>query len=133
MIQVQPTPEQADRSDWTGIDHVQSAIPVGGEDVARRFYSDVLGLPEVARPPMLARRGGCWFAAGGVQLHLGADDDFRPARKAHPTLRRRRLDEFVERHDLDITWAVDVPGVRRGHVADPFGNRIELIEATDDP
>ena len=68
------------------IDHVQLAMPPGGEQAARDFYSGVLGLPEVPKPPVLAARGGCWFERDGVRLHLGVEEDFRPARKAHPAL-----------------------------------------------
>src|SRR5512139_3095570 len=69
-----------------GIEHVQLAMPAGGEDIARAFYSDLLGLPERTKPPHLAVRGGCWFEAPGIKLHLGVEADFRPARKAHPAL-----------------------------------------------
>ena len=85
---------------WTasvGIDHVQLAMPAGQEDVARRFYTGVLGIPEVPKPPVLAARGGCWFEAGAVRVHLGVEDDFRPARKAHPALVVADLRSFVER------------------------------------
>jgi catechol 2,3-dioxygenase-like lactoylglutathione lyase family enzyme len=111
-----------------GIDHVQLAMPVGAEDVARSFYAGVLGLRELPKPPALAVRGGCWFGAGTVQLHLGADPEFRPARKAHPALLVRELDAFVDRTGLSVRWDDEIEGVHRCHVDDPFGNRIELIE-----
>ena len=112
-----------------GIDHVQLAMPVGQEDVARAFYAGVLGIPEVPKPPGPAARGGCWFEAGPVRVHLGVEADFRPARKAHPALVVTDLAAFVARAGLAIVWADDIPGVVRGHVADPFGNRIELVDA----
>ena len=103
-------------------------MPAGQEDVARRFYTGVLGIPEVPKPPILAARGGCWFEAGAVRVHLGVEDDFRPARKAHPALVVADLRSFVERTGVDITWAHDIPDAVRGHIADPFGNRIELVD-----
>lgn len=114
------------------IDHVQLAIPRGGEDAARGFYAAKLGIPEVPKPSLLAARGGCWFETGDVRIHVGVEDDFRPARKAHPALRVRGLAALVERAGLDIAWSGEIPGVLRGHVDDPFGNRIELIDAGDD-
>ena len=115
---------------FTSIDHVQLAMPVGGEDTARRFYRDLLGMVELAKPPELAKRGGCWFESGNVQIHLGVEKDFRPAKKAHPALRCRDyagLIEQLRRLGVEINEPGDIPGVRRCHVHDPFGNRIELI------
>lgn len=124
-------PPTGDRptSPWVGIDHVQLAIPVGGEELARAFYVGVLGLVEVDKPPMLAARGGAWFESGEVRIHVGGEPDFRPARKAHPGVIVRELRTFVECTGLDASWSDDVPGVVRCHIADPFGNRIELIDA----
>jgi catechol 2,3-dioxygenase-like lactoylglutathione lyase family enzyme len=115
--------------DWRGIDHVQVAIPVGGEDDARSFYVGVLGLTEVPKPAELAVRGGAWFEAGATRIHVGVEDPFVPARKAHPALLVARLRELIVATDLDVTWSDEIPGVERCHVHDPFGNRIELIEA----
>jgi hypothetical protein len=122
----------ADQSPWRTIDHVQLAIPRGGEDAARGFYSAKLGIPEVPKPPLLAARGGCWFEIGDVRIHVGVEDDFRPARKAHPALRVCGLADLVERTGLDVRWSNEVTGSVRCHVDDPFGNRIELIEAGSD-
>ena len=107
-------------------------MPHGAEDTARAFYRDLLGMIEVAKPPELAKRGGCWFESGSVQIHLGIEPDFRPARKAHPALRCRDYDGLtahlrtrgVETKDDDT-----IPGVRRCHISDPFGNRIELVSS----
>jgi catechol 2,3-dioxygenase-like lactoylglutathione lyase family enzyme len=116
-------------SKWVGIDHVQLAIPVGGEDEARAFYVGVLGLTEAPKPPILAARGGAWFEAGAVRIHVGPESPFVPARKAHPALAIRGLRALVDRTGLAATWNDEIPGTVRCHVDDPFGNRIELIEA----
>jgi catechol 2,3-dioxygenase-like lactoylglutathione lyase family enzyme len=117
-----------------GIDHVQLAMPAGGEDAARRFYGDVLGFEEIPKPAALAGRGGAWFRSGEVQLHLGVEADFRPACKAHPALRVEGLTSLIARC-VDAGYPVErdvpLPGVNRVHVSDPFGNRIELIELRD--
>jgi catechol 2,3-dioxygenase-like lactoylglutathione lyase family enzyme len=113
-----------------GIDHVQLAMPPGGEDAARSFYQGVLGLVEVPKPPVLAARGGCWFELGATRVHLGVEDGFRPARKAHPALLVAGLAAFVAAAGLAFTWVDDVPGLVHGYIDDPFGNRIELVEAT---
>jgi catechol 2,3-dioxygenase-like lactoylglutathione lyase family enzyme len=117
------------------IDHVQLAMPAGGEPAARAFYSGVLGLTEVPKPEALAGRGGAWFAAGTVQLHLGVESEFRPARKAHPALRVHGLSALVQRCEAAgyaISWDTPLPGQTRVHVADPFGNRLELLEVGGD-
>jgi catechol 2,3-dioxygenase-like lactoylglutathione lyase family enzyme len=124
LIQV----SQSDQPTFAGIDHVQLAMPPGEEDVARLFYTGVLGLPEVPKPPTLASRGGCWFELGSTRVHLGVEDDFRPAGKAHPALLVRGLAAFVDAAGLAITWADDGAGLVHGYVDDPFGNRIELID-----
>ncbi|MGH9537655.1 MAG: VOC family protein [Terriglobales bacterium] len=117
---------------FTAIDHVQLAMPPGGEDKARQFYCDLLGMGEISKPAELAKRGGCWFASGEVQVHLGVEKDFRPAKKAHPALRCGDYAACVERLSnagVNITEVDDIPGVRRCHIYDPFGNRIELVSA----
>jgi len=114
-----------------GVDHVQLAIPAGAEEEAVRFYGGLLGLTQVPKPAELAGRGGCWFEGDGVRMHLGVDDPFVPALKAHPGFVVRGLDGLVERMAV-AGIAVDEAEVldrhRRVHVHDPFGNRIELIE-----
>lgn len=120
----------ANSPSFSAIDHVQLAAPVGSEDVARRFYGELLGMQEIAKPPLLAKRGGVWFASGEVQLHIGIEADFRPARKAHPALRCCDYGELLRRlrsAGIEVHEVNDIPGVRRAHIFDPFGNRIELV------
>lgn len=114
------------------LDHVQLAIPPGAEDAARNFYSGILGLKEVPKPASLANRGGGWFKSGEVQIHVGTEQDFRPAKKAHPALVVEDLDSVVARCQaagLPTKPDADFAGFRRVHIFDPFGNRIELMEA----
>lgn len=115
-----------------GIDHIQLSMPAGREAEARRYYVDLLGLEETPKAPELAGRGGAWFRCGEVKVHLGVDPDFRPARKAHPAFLVGGLDELVERlrlggFEVDTSQPA-LPGCRRAHVLDPFGNRLELME-----
>ncbi|MDG1188151.1 MAG: glyoxalase [Ilumatobacter sp.] len=114
--------------EWVGIDHVQLAIPNGAEDDARDFYIGVLGLSEVPKPPLLAKRGGAWFEAGDVRLHVGVEESFVAASKAHPALTIENLASFIESSELDATWNNEIAGLTRCHIFDPFGNRIELVQ-----
>ena len=115
------------------IDHVQIAMPRGGEASAQDFYEGLLGLRRVPKPPYLERRGGCWFENEHVKIHVGVDAEFRPARKAHPALVVEGLDHLVERLRAagvgGVTVHDDEPlgGHIRACVDDPFGNRIELL------
>ncbi len=109
---------------------MQVAAPPGCEAAARRFYGELLGLAEVAKPAPLATRGGAWFAVGAQQLHVGVERDFAPARKAHPALRVDDLDALAARladAGVPVAWDDDLPGVRRFYAEDPFGNRVELL------
>jgi|TARA_R110002110_G_scaffold158059_4_gene355214 catechol 2,3-dioxygenase-like lactoylglutathione lyase family enzyme len=117
---------------WLGIDHVQLATPIGAEVEARGFYVEVLGLVEVPKPAELAKRGGAWFEAGDVRLHIGGEAPFVPALKAHPALTISNLVEFVEARNLDVAWNTEIEGLTRCHIDDPFGNRIELIQVDGD-
>ncbi len=117
-----------------GLDHVQLAMPPGGEEAARGFYTGLLGLSEVAKPAPLAARGGCWFEGTDTILHLGIENDFAPAKKAHPALLVTDLEGCRARlaaADVAITPDDALPGVRRFYAADPFGNRVELIQGED--
>lgn len=112
--------------------HVQVSCPPGGEDAARRFYGDGLGLPEVEKPPVLAARGGCWFREGDVEVHVGVEDPFDPARKAHPAFLVDDLDALAVRLE-NLGFLVDrreeetFPGHRRFHTWDGNGNRVEVL------
>ena len=118
---------------FTAIDHVQLAMPVGQEEVARAFYSSLLGMREVAKPPELAKRGGCWFVSGKVQVHLGIEKDFRAAKKAHPALKCSDYEGLISKlrsAGIEVSEVDDIPGIRRSCISDPFGNRIELIDGS---
>lgn len=111
--------------------HLQLAMPRGAEDEARAFYGGVLGLSEIPKPPNLARRGGVWFELGALQLHLGVEEDFRPARKAHPALLVEDLAALVaecRRTGVPVAAGEPLPGFDRVYLADPFGNRIEILQ-----
>ncbi|MFE9494508.1 VOC family protein [Streptomyces collinus] len=113
------------------LDHVQLAAPPGTENALRAFYTGALGMTEIPKPPALAARGGCWFRAGAVHLHLGAEHDFRPAKKAHPGLRVTGIDALAARvtaHGAPVTWDDDLPGHRRFYSEDPVGNRLEFLQ-----
>lgn len=113
------------------IDHVQLAMPRGGEARARAFYAGLLEVPEVPKPPALAERGGVWFQRGDVRIHLGVDPEFRAALKAHPALLVRDLAALAQRLRAAGVEVVDddlLPGCRRVYATDPFGNRLELME-----
>jgi catechol 2,3-dioxygenase-like lactoylglutathione lyase family enzyme len=114
------------------IHHVQIACPPGSEAALRAFYHGVLGMAEKPKPPALAVRGGCWFTLGDIELHLGVEEEFRPARKAHPGLVWPALDDLAARlaqAGHPVRWAAtdEIPGVRRFHTDDPNGNRLEFL------
>ncbi|MFV8130929.1 glyoxalase [Streptomyces syringium] len=113
------------------LDHVQLAAPPGSEDILRGYYRDTLGMAELPKPPALAARGGCWFAAGAVQLHIGIEADFRPARKAHPGIRVTGIEAFARRladRGAPVIRDGGLPGHRRFYSEDPVGNRLEFLE-----
>jgi catechol 2,3-dioxygenase-like lactoylglutathione lyase family enzyme len=114
-----------------GLDHLQLAMPAGREAEARAFYGELLGLPELKKPPHLQVRGGVWFALGSQQLHLGVEKDFRPAQKAHPAFLVNDLGDLRTRlaqHGYAPYEDEPLAGFKRFYVADPFGNRLELLE-----
>jgi Double zinc ribbon len=112
--------------------HVQLAIPAGGEGRGRAFYGGLLGLEEIARPPALWERGGLWYRVGVLELHLGVENDFRPARKAHPAFaveHLERLRRHLEAHGVSTRDDVALPDRVRFYCDDPFGNRLEFVQA----
>jgi len=116
---------------FQGLHHVQLAIPAGGEDRCREFWGRILGFLELEKPAVLAARGGCWFRGGSLEVHLGVEDDFRAAGKAHPGILVSGLNDIAERlekNGVEVTWDDNFPGMRRFYAADPFGNRLELLE-----
>lgn len=117
-----------------GLDHIQLAMPAGEEETARQFYRDLLGLQEVEKPAALAANGGAWFEGPNLQLHLGVDPDFMPAKKAHPAFIVANLASFRIRLEAAGHSTVEgraLEGYHRFHIHDPFGNRIELMERVD--
>lgn len=114
------------------IEHVQLAMPAGGEAAAREFYAGVLGIGETPKPPHLAKRGGCWFERDDLKIHVGVEADFRPARKAHVALLvtgLQALQEKLQASGYTVKGDEPLEGYHRIYVDDPFGNRIELMEA----
>lgn len=114
-----------------GLHHIQLAMPIGGEELARNFYSGLLGIPEVSKPSELAKRGGAWFESASVRVHLGVEIDFRPARKAHPGILVRDLQLLLGRlreAGYEVINAEPLEGYEHVYVNDPFGNRLELLE-----
>jgi catechol 2,3-dioxygenase-like lactoylglutathione lyase family enzyme len=115
----------------SGLHHVQLAIPPGGEDLARQYYGEILGMTELQKPPALAARGGCWFRRDGLEVHLGVEKEFRAAAKAHPAILVQDLDALAKRlkaAGADVEWDDGFPGYRRIYSHDLHGNRLELME-----
>jgi catechol 2,3-dioxygenase-like lactoylglutathione lyase family enzyme len=118
-------------ADVIALDHLQLAMPRDREAEARAFYGGILGLAELTKPPNLAVRGGVWFALGSQQLHLGVEQDFRPAKKAHPAFLARDIAELrtrLEREGFAPYEDEPLAGYQRFYVADPFGNRLEFLK-----
>jgi catechol 2,3-dioxygenase-like lactoylglutathione lyase family enzyme len=113
------------------LDHVQVSCPPGGEDLARAFYGEALGMTEVEKPELLKSRGGCWFKAGDAEIHVGVEAGFTPAKKAHPALAVDDLDGLAAKLanlGYPVTWDNDtIPGRGRFHTADGHGNRVEIV------
>ena len=114
-----------------GLHHVQLAIAEGSEDACRAFYVDILGLAEVRKPSVLAARGGLWVRADRLEIHLGVEQDFQPARKAHPGILVGDLDALaarLETHGVEVTWDDNFPGHRRFYAFDNLGNRLKFLQ-----
>ncbi len=113
------------------IDHVQLAAPKGCEAAAREFYGSILGLREIEKPPSLRARGGCWFQCGDLQIHIGVEAAFQPAKKAHPAFAVAdlgKLGETLLGHGVTVTEDDSMPGIHRFFAEDPWGNRLEFLE-----
>ena len=114
------------------IDHVQLAAPKGCEDAARAFYGELLGLREIEKPESLRARGGCWFACGEQQIHIGVEEEFRPAKKAHAAFAvsdLASLRKSLIAHSVPVIDDNSLPGAQRFFAEDPWGNRTEFLEA----
>ncbi|UQI45601.1 glyoxalase [Streptomyces sp. HU2014] len=121
--------------DFQGLHHVQLSIPPGAEDLCREFWAGVLGMAELEKPPVPAARGGCWFRGGGLEVHLGVEDDFRPNKKAHPGILVNSLHALAQQltdRGVSVTWDDDFPGHHRFYALDKLGNRLEFLEPASD-
>ena len=117
--------------EFAPLHHVQLSIPVGGEDLCREFWGNTLGMEELAKPPVLAARGGCWFRGGGLEVHLGVEKNFAAAKKAHPGVLVKDLSKLAARLEtsgISVKWDDHFPGFSRFYADDPFGNRLEFLE-----
>jgi catechol 2,3-dioxygenase-like lactoylglutathione lyase family enzyme len=116
---------------FKAIDHVQLTAPKGTEDQARKFFGEILGFEEIEKPAELKKRGGAWFQFGSCQIHVGVEENFIPAKKAHPAFEVENIEE-LKKHlsgsGVDYLEDDKLPGANRIYVSDPFGNRIELLE-----
>ncbi|MCM3387079.1 VOC family protein [Ureibacillus chungkukjangi] len=116
---------------FNAIDHIQLAAPMGSEMEARKFFSEILGFTEIEKPEELKKRGGVWFAFGNQQIHIGIEEPFAPAKKAHPAFEVENieaLEQHLTKNNITITKDENLPGAKRFYVSDPFGNRIEILE-----
>lgn len=116
---------------FKAVDHVQLAAPKGSEEQARRFFGGLLGFEEIEKPAELKKRGGAWFKFGLCQIHVGIEEPFIPARKAHPAFEIEDIEglkQHLSSSGVDFTEDDNLPGANRIYVNDPFGNRIELLE-----
>lgn len=119
---------------YDAIDHIQLAAPKGGEDKARGFFVNILGFEEIEKPKLLRKNGGVWFTAGTIQLHIGMEEEFIPAKKAHPAFHVTNIDglkEYLKSQDVEYMDDYRLPGANRFYMNDPFGNRLEFLEWMD--
>lgn len=120
------------KHEWIGLDHIQLATPAGTEDVARKFFGELLGMPEVPKPEKLLVRGGVWFQCGSQMIHIGVEEGFIPAKKAHPAFLVQNIGSLMEHlHANGVSFRIDeeIPHLVRFFTEDPFGNRLEFMEA----
>jgi len=116
---------------FKAIDHIQLAAPKGCEEEARRFFNGILGFEEIEKPETLKKNGGVWFGYGNIQIHVGVEDPFSPAKKAHPAFEVENIEELKQHlleNNIKIIEDNNLPGANRFYVSDPFGNRIEVLE-----
>ncbi|MGN7396806.1 VOC family protein [Peribacillus frigoritolerans] len=116
---------------FKSIDHIQLAAPKGSEDTARKFFKNILGFEEVEKPEELKKRGGVWFEFGNYQIHIGIEEPFYPAKKAHPAFEIENIEELRKHlvtNGIDVMDDDKLPGAKRFYISDPFGNRMELLE-----
>jgi catechol 2,3-dioxygenase-like lactoylglutathione lyase family enzyme len=114
-----------------GFDHIQLAAPKDSEETAREFYVDILRFEELVKPENLKKNGGCWFSLGPLEIHIGIEEPFTPAKKAHPAIRVTELENFrayLEGRGIATRDEQPLPGAKRFYIDDPFGNRIEILE-----
>jgi catechol 2,3-dioxygenase-like lactoylglutathione lyase family enzyme len=120
--------------EFSGIDHVQLAAPRGCEEKAREFYGGLLGWTEIPKPEELRKRGGVWFQCGKHQVHIGIEDNFQPAKKAHPAFQVTNLNalrEYLIQQGISVKDDESLEGAIRFYIDDPFGNRLEFLEWID--
>ncbi|MBT2717132.1 VOC family protein [Bacillus sp. ISL-57] len=116
---------------FRSIDHIQLAAPKGSEETARKFFKNILGFDEVEKPEELKKRGGVWFEFGNYQIHIGIEEPFYPAKKAHPAFEIENIEELKKHlvtNGIDVIEDDKLPGAKRFYISDPFGNRMELLE-----
>ncbi|KOO50989.1 VOC family protein [Viridibacillus arvi] len=116
---------------FKSIAHIQLAAPKGSEDEAKRFFGDILGFREIEKPELLRKRGGVWFEFANYQIHIGIEEPFTPAKKAHPAFEIENIEDLkshLSKNDIKFIIDEDLPGANRIYINDPFGNRIEILE-----
>ncbi|MBL3644989.1 VOC family protein [Bacillus sp. RHFB] len=116
---------------FKSIDHIQLAAPKGSEETARKFFKNILGFDEVEKPEELKKRGGVWFEFANYQIHIGIEEPFYPAKKAHPAFEIENIEELKKHlvtNGIDVIEDDKLPGAKRFYISDPFGNRMELLE-----
>lgn len=116
---------------FKSIDHIQLAAPKDSEAIAKNFFNRILGLQEIEKPEALKKKGGVWFEFGNYQIHIGIEEPFAPAKKAHPAFEIENLEALkahLTKSNVHFTADTDLPGANRIYIHDPFGNRIELLE-----